>query len=519
MPLPDRSVEWPPKALQTVTAAQTTWDAWYRGDPASLQAAYQGRSDRPANRPSQYRGGLVGTVARWFWGTPNGSTDEPRIRLHVPLAADICQASADLLFADPPALTGTDDATSARLQEYIDDGLPGILSHGAEICAALGGTFLRATWDPDLQRRPFLTTVDADAAWPEFRWGRLSAVTFWWRIASDGSTVWRHLERHEIAAGVGVVEHGLYVGTDGHLGRRVPLAERPETAALAVNADSVISTGSPGLDVAYVPNLKPQRLWRGDPVGTNLGRGDLDGVESLMDALDRVYSSWMRDVDLGKGRITVPEYMLEVGKPGQGVTFDLDREVYQGINVPPNSGVAPVVSQFSIRVAEHQATAQQLVEDILRACGYSAQTFGEDEGSGAATATEIVARDRRSMLTRDRKIRLWQPAIQDMAAKMLAIDRDIFGARVNPDGVRVKFSNSSQDTPLQLAQTAQAMSAAQAASTRTKVLLLHPDWTDDMVTEEVARIHGELGIGGLADPTTVGVPNDSVPPAADSVAF
>lgn len=523
MPLPDRSVPWPPKQLADVASRFSEWDAWYRGDPAGLANTYRGRVDRPAPRLSTLRGGLVGAVARWFWGAPAGDVDEPRIRLHVPLAADICQASADLLFADPPTIASADTNTDAQIAAYLDDDLTGTLAAGAEICAALGGTYLRTNWDAQLQQRAFLTTVDADAAWPEFRWGRLAAVTFWWRLTGDdAATVWRHLERHEtLPDGTGVIEHGLYQGTGAELGRRVPLTERPETAPLAtqVNGDSQVSTQSPGLAVAYVPNLRPQRTWRSHPTGRYLGRADLDGIEPLMDALDRTYSSWMRDVDLGKGRITVPEYMLQVNGPGQGVTVDLDREVYQGLNIPPGQTAALTVSQFNIRVAEHQATAQQLVEDILRSAGYSAQTFGEEEDSGAATATEIVARDRRSMLTRDRKIRLWRPAIQAMVTKMLAVDRAIFNAPVDPDGVQVRFSDSSQDTPLQLAQTAQAMAAAQASSTRTRVTLLHPDWDETQVAAEVAEIHTELGIGQLADPTTVGVPNNSVPPAADAVAI
>lgn len=516
MPLPLNGVKWPPPELAKITSAQTTWDAWYCGNVDGLMASYRNR--RPPTRTSQLRGGVVGTVARWFWGAPQGSTDEPRIRLHVPLAADMCQGSADLLFADPPTITGPDDKTTEQLALYDADGLSGTLAHGAEIAAALGGTFLRASWDRDLQARPFLTTVDADAAYPEFKWGRLSAVTFWWILATDKSTVWRHLERHEVVNGIGVIEHGLYVGTGSDLGRRIPLAERPETAGLAVNMDSLISTETPMLDVAYVPNLKPQRLWRNDPVGSNLGRSDLDGVESLMDALDRTYSIWMRDLDLAKGRIIVPEYMTQTGEPGEGIRVDLDREVYTTINASPTSGTGISFNQFTVDIAQHQATAQQLVEDILRSAGYSRQTFGEDEGTGAATATEIVARDRRSMLTRDRKLRLWQPAIAAMASKLLAIDKAIFHAPVDPDGVNVKFSNSSQDTPLQLAQTAQAMAAAQAASTKTKVTLLHPDWDEPMIAAEVDAIQQELGIGQMADPLMVGVPNDSAAPSADAVA-
>lgn len=510
MPLPPNGTDWPPPELAPIAASQAEHDAWWVGSPERLTAVYQGhQGHRPRTRPSQYVGGVVGTVARWLWGTPTNDSDEPRIRLHVPLAADICQASADLLFADPPEITSGDEATQYQLGAYLEDGLPHLLSEAAEIGAALGGTYLRATWDAELQGRSFLTAVDADAAYPEFRYGRLSAVTFWWVLHQDGTTVWRHLERHETIGGRGVVEHGLYIGTGSSLGRRVPLQDRPETAGLAVDADSRIDTGSDGLAVAYVPNVTPQRALRSHAIGRNLGRSDLEGVEPNLDALDWTYSLWMRDLDLAKARIAVPEYMLQTNKPGAGQTFDQDRAVYV-TGSAPSSNQGLEYFQFTVDVDNYLTTAKTHIADILRGSGYSAQTFGEDDSGSSATATEIMSRDRRSNMTRDRKIRLFKPAIRQIVAKMLATDRAKFGAAVDPADLAVTFSDSAQDTPRQLAQTAQAMANAQAASIETRVRLLHPDWTDPEIMAERDKIVAESGIMDLADPLTLGVPGDLV---------
>lgn len=500
MPLPSSGAAWPPKALQPITPKLAEWDAWYSGDPGKLDTAYRGQTRPVSFHRSQYRGGVVGWAARWFWGAPE-APERDRIRLHVPIAADICQASSDLLFADPPTVTADTEQANERVQSYLDDGMGDELAHTAEIVAALGGGYLRVSWDQDLLSHAFTTHVDADAAFPEFRWGRLSAVTFWWKW-SEGGIVFRQLERHETQGGIGVVEHALYQGTGEDLGVRVPLTEHPRTAALAevVNDESQVSTSSPGLAVHYVPNLMPNRLWRSDPLGVNLGRSDLDGIEPLMDALDRTYSSWMRDIELGKGRLIVPDYMLEVNGPGKGVSFDMDREVFTPLAAAPSAdGQFNIqVAQFAIRVQEHKDTAQQLVEDILRSAGYSTQTFGESE-TGAATATETRSRDRRSALMRDRKIRAWKPAITRHVEKLLAVDRAILGGP-EPGAVTVKFGESTQETPMELAGTAEALSRAGAASTRTLVQLVHPDWDDAVVDEEAQRILIETGAGPLTDP-------------------
>lgn len=512
MPLPTGG-PWPPKQLAEITTRMAEWDAWYAGDPDLLRKAYRGSA--PAfDRVSQHRGGVVGAIARFWWGRPTSDLTQRQSQLHVPIAADLCQASADLLFSEPPTIrleqtrTEVVDGEQRRTQEAIDyavdDGMLSTFAEAAEITAALGTGYLRVTWDDQLADESFITSVHADAAVPEFRWGRLIAVTFWREVLVDGQRVVRHLERHELDSnGVGVVLHGLYEGTPEHLGRMVPLSEHPSTAGLAtaVDADGVISTESPGLGVVFVPNQRPQRRWRTHPVGANLGRSDLDGVEGLMDALDETYSSWMRDIRLAKGRIIAPDTMLRSNGPGRGASFDLEQDVFTPVKQPPREdGKSELtISQFAIRVEEHRATAQQLVEDILRTVGYSKQTFGEGTDGGAMTATEVTSKERRSYMTRDRKVRAWRPALAALVEKKLHVDRAIFRAAVEPQRPAIEFGDAVQADPEALARTSETLFRAQAASTETRVRMAHPDWTEPDIKAEVGRILSEFSMS-VPDP-------------------
>lgn len=523
MPLPVGNTAWPPRELDTVLPSMDEWSAWYSGSAALLERTYQRKRDaqtaRPSDRPSTYRGGIVGAVARTFWGAPRGDLTAPKQKLHVPLAGDICQASADLLFSEPPAITADDTKTQERLAELVDDGMLSTLAEAAELTAALGGGYLRVTWDravrPDA---PFLTAVDADGAWPEFRWGHLTAVTLWTVVASDGNKVIRHLERHELAGDNGVVLHGLYEGTRDSLGRTVPLNEDDSTAGLAdqVVDGNRIDTASPGLAVVYIPNQRPQRIWRHDPVGRNLGRSDLQGVEGLMDALDETYTSWMRDIRLGKSRVFLAQSMLENMGAGKGAAWDMDQEIYAPLNMPPQSanqasGLPIQAEQFKIRYEEHAATTDKLIENILRTAGYSTQTFGMDAASdgAAATATEIRARQQRSYMTRDRKTRLWKPALADTIEKLLAVDAAVFNTQLTVERPQVVFPDGVQESQLALAQTALALSTAKAASTKTIVQMQHPDWPDEQVNTEVALIHAENSI--TAPPPDAGFAAEPAP--------
>jgi hypothetical protein len=160
--------------------------------------------------------------------------------------------------------------------------------------------------------------------------------------------------------------------------------------------------------------------------------------------------------------------------------------------------------QFTIRWAEHKETASQLVLDILQAAGYSQETFGIYDGGGSTkTATEIEAKQQRSLLTRDRKIREWRPALQEILEKLLWVDKAIFNTKVKPAPPDVSFPDAVQESQLTLAQTAAALRAADAASDETLVGMLHPDWDEDDIADEVKLIQAQRQAQAVPDPLSM----------------
>jgi len=507
VPLPTTSVAWPPVALAQITPILGAWDAWWTGQPDALQRIYTSRGTPVVNHSSQFRGGVAGKLSRWWWGRPTAVDGQVHDQTHVPLAADMCRTSADLLFADPPTFTVDDPKTQERIDAAIGDRTYATLSGAAEAGAALGGVYLRVVCDPAVASAAFITAVNADEAVPEFNWGHLVAVTFWHVVADDGATVVRHLERHELVSGLGLIQHGLYVGTADLLGRAHPLAEHPSTANLDVDENAYAKAGrTPGLGVVYIPNTEPNvaKAFRGLASAHGWGASDLDGVEPMLDNLDEIYSSWMRDIRLAKGRLLVAQYMLQDNGAGKGASFNADQEVFTALNMAAaEEGDAPITSvQFAIRFEAHQASAEEWTSRILRSAGYSTQTFGEG-ADVAQTATEVTARQARSLMTRDRKIRAWRPALTQILGKLLEVDVAVFGGTVDLKGLKVTFSDGSQDSVLVLAQTALALSTAQAASTATLVGLVHPDWDATQVDAEVALIN-EATPAPMASPFTFG---------------
>jgi A118 family predicted phage portal protein len=260
-----------------------------------------------------------------------------------------------------------------------------------------------------------------------------------------------------------------------------------------------VSTGTNRLTATYVPNMLPNRLDR----GSNQGRSDLQGVTPFLDALDEAYSSWWRDIRLAKSRVFLPSQYLESNGPGQGAHVTADRELYVPMNTLARdvTGLGIQVEQFTIRVAEHKDTCEAWTKTIIESAGYSTQSLSSDTG-GAVTATEVHSHERRSYTTRGKKVRYWKAAVLDHLQTVVEVANANLGAGITPGVISLEFPEGVQDSVLSVAQTALALRNAEAASTETRVQMVHPDWNQDQVAEEVSRILSENSAGGgiLPDP-------------------
>lgn len=498
MPLPENQTPWPVAHHRRALDHMAEWSAWYSGDPDALGSVYTNKS--PSNtrtRAAQHAGGVVGRVARWFWGQPTGTGEQPA-KLHVPLAADICTTSSDLLFSEGVKLAADDKNQSlqAALDYLKRNGLDAELQQAAEVTAALGGGYLRTVWDEDMADMPWTDTVHADMALPSFRWGKLAGVTFWQLLAPIGNEgdriVWRLLERHE----PGAILHGLYRGTADSLGLQVPLQEHPdaEHLALIVNEEGLVETGTDRLTATYVPNMLPNRLDR----GSHQGRSDLQGLEPMLDALDEAYTSWHRDIRHAKSRIHVPAAYLDSAGPGETGIANIDREVYvplQGVMGANQGQLAIDVQQFKIRHEEHKATCESWRDLIIEAAGYSTGSLSSGRPTGSMTATEVRAEERRSYMTRGKKARYWQAGIEDHLATLIEVANANLGAGIREGDFTVSLPDGVQESPLSLAQTALALRNAEAASIETRVKLVRPDLDGTELSDEVARIMSESSAG------------------------
>lgn len=539
MPLPDKSQVWPPVELKNVLDAVQEWDALYVGDADQLEMVY-------STVRQQTHTSMWGQMRRKFWGTPNPTNvSQTPNKIHVPYPAEIARMSASMLLEEMPKIwfprednQDADDPTpeaetpagdmedtaesraNDRLDDLLDDDAHSALLEALEYAAAHGGGYVRVSWDisatsPE-KTKPFLTVMATDAAVPEFRWGRLVAVTFWSDLppVEGRNAVYRLLERHE----VGSIEWGLYESQSrNELGVRVPLAEHSATAHLAeaVNDQASVETGSDLLTAIYVPNKKANKRLRKDPVARSHGSSDFDGAEDLFDFADEIETSYQRDIRLAKTRIMVPKGMLTSMGAGNGAVFNADQEIFTELGTqvgslnPGNGGATPTGAaqsfiqtfQPQIRSADHEAAMNHIRNEIYQACGYSPQSFGES-GDMAITATETVAREKQSILTRSAKIIALRPRLAHLAAVLLDVDAFVFNGPGRPaDDILpdVEFPDAAAVNPKVQAETVNLYNTSESVSIEERVKFLHPDWEQRQVNAEVQKIKDDLSM--LPDPT------------------
>ncbi|WP_405699089.1 hypothetical protein OG209_05210 [Streptomyces sp. NBC_01383] len=531
MPLPlSGKTPWPPVQLEIPHADMDMWRAWYSGNTDHLAAVYGGPANYRSNAVARQffdvdkRRAAGGDELRMFWGQET-APGQQAAKLHIPLGGDIAETSANLLWADVPQVTvdadSTDAATArsttAQIGRYLDDRGHAKLREGSELAAGLSNVYLRVVWDVTLRPRPWLDVIAPDAVVPEWRWGALAAATVWRELTpvKDAAEVWRLLECHT----PGVIEYGVYKGDVSTLGMRMELVDHPDSEYLAARTDSQgrQATGVPRLLITHLPNVLPNRVWEGVPGTAPLGRSDFAGVEPMMDALDESWTSWMRDLRLGKARLLLPQSMLDTTGPGAGSSFNLEKEVQVTLNMLDEGSKDAITEvQFKIRVEEHERTCKALRLQILSSAGYSAQGFGE-AGTIAATATEVVARKEESLTTRGTKILYQRPALIELLTTMMMVDVKHCGATDVDPAAELTASWPQAVQPDQEA-TARALSlfdSAGAISTFMKVKLREPSWDDTEVMKEVQRIRedkaGAVPAGDPFNTAAVGpdVPNDS----------
>lgn len=490
----EENMIWPP--MGAIEWKMSEHSAWYSGN-SDIIANYYTEYARQNFLNLPYKGAEHDT----FWGRQ--LNNQGQVYVHVPIAGDIAETSADFLFGESPTVKiaeahlkdaassfkDTQDQTDAML---LQSGFFKKILEGAEACAAIGGVYIKIAWDEELSIYPIPVIVQGDRGIPEFRFGILVAVTFWTCVEIDktGTVVWRLLERYSKDG----IESMLYKGTADKLGYLSSLTMLDCTKDIQDHVD----TQGEFLAV-YIPNKLPNRLDR----TSYMGRSDYSGIEGLMDSLDETYSSWIKDIAISQGKIHIPESFLQnKSGNGGGLRYNLDKMVYVSLDIDPTiEGKGLTATQFAIRANEFEKTALNLMERIISSAGYSPQSFGLNIQGRAESGLALGIRERKSFATKGKKENYWASGIKEIIRLMLVVYNNELGGKIEVDAtINIAFSDGITNNLGEVATSVKMISDAQAASTETKVRILHPEWDEEQIAEEVQKIKEDNAPPPMANP-------------------
>ena len=420
-----------------------------------------------------------------------------KVKLHVPVAADIASVGASMLFGDAPRYTifdeslgDTEEESQARLDKIISvNGFNMLLGESAENGSAAGDVFLKCRYDQQNATEPIIDAIRGQDALPEYRLKKLVCIHFFSTLKVDRKSgkIWRVYERYE----PGSIYTMVYYGDSASLG-----TEKPELLD-DLGLEEEVKTPVSMMLAAHIVNMKPSRVWQTD----DKGRSDIEASRDLLDSLDEIYTSWMRDIRLAKSRLIVPaEYLRKRPDKLDGSTytfeFDEDVETLVALDIMNDKNMQITPSQFAIRSEEHAKAYERTLRDIISTAGYSPQTFGLDIKGNAESGTSRRIMEKKSFNTNTKKQGYWRHPLEMFLTAVMHLDKALYGneALHDDDSVKVEFSDPSANDPIEIASAVNMLHNAQAASTETLVKMLHPDWNEKKVQEEVQRIFSEQGI-------------------------
>src|SRR5690606_6408889 len=163
--------------------------------------------------------------------------------------------------------------------------------------------------------------------------------------------------------------------------------------------------------VYFKPNLA-NNFDTSSPLGISIFANALDTLHSL----DVAFDSFQREFRLGKKRIIVPASAVRAIPDEHGNLvryFDANDEVYQAMELSDLDEFKIHDNSVELRVEEHVAAINALLNILAMQTGFSAGTFSFD-GKSMKTATEVVSENSKTFKTKQSHEIIIESGIQEL---------------------------------------------------------------------------------------------------------
>jgi hypothetical protein len=464
-----------------------------------------------------------------------------------PIGDRIVTAKADLIFGEDPRFKAKSESDQGNIDRIVEIGdLPSELHYAEQVRASEGEVWWRLeAGDPAMLPCPYPTFHSREVVIPLYVGPALIAAAFVSEFEDPNESarnarrkVWRHLEIRS----AGRIENRLYLGTRDTLGEAKNLDDFDETKEL----DTVWDHGLPGPLCGRVIYRRGREQ--------HLGRSVYEGTERIMLALNEAMTIGVENARLvAKQRVVLPAKALSTRDPqlpedsiddGEGGRIPVSRAIFDagedvliaGDSLDSTLGKEAAGDVFKILEYTFDAKAliewqDKLVKTLASRCGLTVQFLGEGAAAGEGTAeTGTALRVKLLPATSSARGsgRSWDDALpQMMMAAQLLDSRSLADGGWSrgwsePGGLpSIELSDPLPRDETEEVSRHVAAVGGPVESIETAVSDLHPDWSDDQITEEVDRIRSDIqtansfvGLGASPSDPEDGPPAPTPEPAA-----
>lgn len=284
-----------------------------------------------------------------------------------------------------------------------------------EYAFATGGMAIKPYFDG---KRIMLTFIPADSFVPiSWKNGNIYEAVIPHGFVERGKH-YTHLEWHLWEDGVYVVKNELYESKiSSEIGVEVSLSASQRTNGMAPEAR--MQNIKRSLFTYFRPNTANQIDMK-SPLGVSIYSNALDTLK----AIDTAFDSFHREFRLGKKRILVPaQYIKTVVDPADGVPkryFDSTDEVYEAFNGNMDEGDSIKDVSVELRVEEHVAGINALLNTLAMQTGFSFGTF-TFEGKSYKTATEVISENSKTFKTKQSHETIIEAGLQELVGSIIAL--------------------------------------------------------------------------------------------------
>jgi A118 family predicted phage portal protein len=365
----------------------------------------------------------AGYFEEWYklkYVTISGTKNRRRQSLH--MAKIACAEMAKLIFSENVEINISDETLDDNIKDLLKKNrFDKVFQDKVEVMLAMGGLAIKAfpKEQPDGTTKLLISYVTPDCFIP-MTWENeeITEAAFLTITRKEDKLFclfeihkWNYTTKDGQATKVLTIENKLFVKD---------ARDTSNSGLKQINLSTLYPDLSDSVNIEGL--TRPLFVYAKPAIANNFDLQSPLGISVFANALDTLYAidvafdSFVREFRLGKRRIIVPAQAVRtVIDPTSGEMhryFDADDEVYQAMHFTDPEKAKPIDATVPLRVDEHVAALNALLNLYSMQLGFSSGSFTFD-GTQVKTATEVIMENSKTFQTMKANEHILEEALEN----------------------------------------------------------------------------------------------------------